>query len=151
ESATENGGRKAGEIADDAAAQREHEIRTLDARGNQRLAHALELRKALRTLARRHRHRGSGDARRRERGLRDSEMVAHDGLVSHDCDLRPGPQRRDFLAEQRQQAAADVDVVAALAERDVDDDRVAATQGRRHGSWSPSAGGDALAAPTRLA
>ena len=66
-------------------------------------------------------------------------MVAHDGFVGDDRDLRPGPQRRDLLAQQSQQAAANENVVAALAERDVDDDRIAGTQRRRHGSWPPSA------------
>src|SRR6476659_120126 len=139
ESATENGGREPGEIADDAAAQRQHEIRTLDACSNQPFAHALEHWNAFRALARRHGHGGGSDARRRKGCLRRSQMVAHDGFVGDDRNLRPGPQRRDLLAQQSQQAAADVNVVAALAERDVDDDRVAGTQGRRHGSWPPSA------------
>src|SRR4029078_12354715 len=92
-------------------------------------------------------------ARRRKGGFRGSEMVAHDGFVGDDRNLRPGPQRRDLLAQQSQQAAADVNVVAALAERGVDDDRIGGTQGRRHGSWPPSAraSGNAQAAPIRPA
>ena len=45
---------KAGEIADDAAAERDHEIAALDARGDDRLAHVLERGVALRAFARRH-------------------------------------------------------------------------------------------------
>src|SRR5262249_26208673 len=61
ETAAHNRGGKAGEIADDAAAERHHDIGTLDACGNQRFADALEHREALRSLARWHRHRRAAD------------------------------------------------------------------------------------------
>ena len=60
------------------------------------------------------------------------EMMARDRLVGDDRDLGAGPQRRDARAERGEQAAADHDVVAARAERDVDDDRIAGSQRRGH-------------------
>ena len=50
EAAAHHGGGEAGKIADDAAAERDHEIAPLDARGDQRLANLLEHRKALGAL-----------------------------------------------------------------------------------------------------
>src|SRR5262249_60029720 len=69
EAAADNRGGKASEIADDAAAERYHDVGALDARGNQRFADSLEHREALRTLARWHRHRRGADASGGKRGL----------------------------------------------------------------------------------
>ena len=68
ETAAHHGGRKAGQIPDHAAAQRDHEVAALDARRDQGLADVLEDRKALGALARRHGHDRGGDAAQRQRG-----------------------------------------------------------------------------------
>ena len=76
-------------------------------------------------------------ATRLDGGDRGIEMQRGDVLVADDRQLRARAQLRDPLAERRELAAADHDVVAALAERDVDDDRIARSQRRGHDAVSP--------------
>src|SRR5262249_18292934 len=78
ETTADNRGGKAGEIADDAAAERYHDISALDARGNQRFADSLEHREAFRSLARWHRHRRGVDASGAKCSLRRGKMVRRD-------------------------------------------------------------------------
>ncbi len=117
--------RKSGEVADHPAAERHHQVGALDARGDEGLAHPLQDGEALRALARRHGHHGGADPGLRQRRLCSGEMVVRDGLVADDGDLGARSQRRDPLAERSEDTAADHDVVAALAERDIDQDRIA--------------------------
>ena len=79
------------------------------------------------------------DAGRIERGLRRLEPVLRHRAVRHDGGARAGTKRGDARAERGDQAAADDDVIGALAERDIDDGRIGA-QRRRHHDAAPSAG-----------
>src|SRR5262249_1159138 len=145
ETTADNRGGKAGEIADDTAAERHHHIGALDARGNQRFADSLEHRETFRSLARWHRHRRGADAGGTKCSLRRGKMVPCDRFVGDDRGLGAAPQRSNFFAQQGQLTTPDDDVVAALAERDIDDGRIADTQRRSHGRRSPSAGGTDIA------
>ena len=124
EAAARHRGRKAGEIADHAAAERDDEIAALDPRGDQRLADGLEPAKALRPFALRNRDRRGANPLRGKRGLGGGEMVPGDGRVGDDRGLGARAQRRDLPAERGDQAAADHDLVAAVAERNADGDRI---------------------------
>src|SRR6266487_3315236 len=61
-----------------------------------------------------------------------------------------GERSYDIVIGRGQLTAPDDDVVAALAERDVDDDRIAGAQRRSHDRRSPSAGGPGIAQATRI-
>ena len=111
---------KAGEIADHAAAQRDHQIIALDARRDQRVADLFEGGVVFRSLARRHDDVRTRDLRRLERGLGVSEMMIGNRLVSDDGGLGVRPQRFETRAKRSEQPAADDDVIAARAKRDVD-------------------------------
>ena len=76
---------------------------------------------------------GDADAGAGERGFRRREMMARHRLVGDDRDLAARPEPGDPLAERREQAAADRDVIGAVAERDIDGDRIAGAQAAR--SW----------------
>ena len=60
-------------------------------------------------------------------------MMLGDVLVGDDRDLAPGRSAAIRSPSVGEQAAADHDVVGALAERDVDRDRIAGAQRRGHG------------------
>ena len=122
ETAARHGGGEAREIADHAAAQRDDEVATLDAGGDQRLADGLEPAEALRALAFRDRDGRGGDPAAGKRGFGGGEMVPRDGRIGHDRSLGAGPQRSDLPAERSDQAAADHDLVAAVAKRNADGD-----------------------------
>ena len=81
------------------------------------------------------------------RGARRGQMIACHGLVADDRDFRARPQRRNALPERGQYPAADHDLVAALAERHIDDDRIAGSQRHGHGARSPDAASAALSRP----
>src|SRR6185437_11885162 len=130
---------KAGEIADNAAAEGHGEIAAFDAGGDDLLAHALERRHLLRALARRDEDARGADAGLTERRLRRSEMMRGDVLVADDDRARTGAQLPDRGAERREHAAADDDVVGALAERDRHGDRLARLERRGHDAFSSSA------------
>ncbi len=150
ETTADNRGGEAGKIADHAATERHHDIGAFDARGNQRFAHSLEHREALRSLARRHRHRRGTDAGGSERGLGRGEVVTRDRFVGDDRGLGARPQRGNFLAQRGQLTAPDNDLVAALAEHHIDDGWMAGAQRRSHGRRSPSDGCPAPAQATRI-
>ena len=117
---------ESGEIADDAAAERDDEIAALDARGDDGLADLFEDRKAFRPLAGR-----DDDAVALHAGLFKGRLggrqnVARDVLVGDDESLGAGPQRGDARAKRSNNAAPDHDVVAARAELDFNDRGIAA-------------------------
>ena len=126
ESAPHRGRREAGEIADDAAAERDHEIAALDARGDDRLADLFEHAKALRAFADRNDHAARRHAGSGKRGFGGIEVMTRDILVGDDGGLGARPQRFDARAERGDQPAPDDDVVAAGAERDLDGRRIGA-------------------------
>ncbi len=115
--------REAGKIADDAAAERDHEIAALDARRDDRLADLLEGGVVLRALALRHHDARGFDGRRRQRRLHRGEMMLRHRLVGDDGGARAGAQHLDGFAELGDQPAADDDLVGARAERDRHHDR----------------------------
>jgi hypothetical protein len=100
ETAPHEGSGKTGEIADDPAAERHHDIGALDARGNERFANPLEHGEALRALARRHRHRACANPGSGKGGLRRGEVVACDDFVADDRRLGPRAQCSDFFAQR---------------------------------------------------
>ena len=59
-----------------------------------------------------------------------------DILVGDDRGPRARPQRRHARSELREHIAADHDVIGAIAERDIDDDRIVRAQRRGHGVFS---------------
>ena len=141
ETAAHHGGGEAREIADDAAAERDDEIATLDAGGDQCLADRLEHREALRAFARRHHDGRRLQSRALERGERRREVQLRHRLVADDGCLGARPQRGDPSAERCDEAATDDDLVAARVERDVDHDRITGAQGCGHDARSPPADG----------
>src|SRR5688572_22535937 len=74
-------------------------------------------------------------------------MMVRNVLVGDDGNPGAGAQLRDALAERGKLAAADDDVIAAIAERNVNDDWIAASQRRGHDTVSP--GVDASGAAPR--
>ena len=100
DAAAQDRGSKAGEVADHAAAERNHEIVALDLGCDQSLAHLFEDGIALGALA-----FLDDDVRRRNSGLRQRgfglcEPMACDGAVGHDGGARSRPQRSHSLAER---------------------------------------------------
>ena len=105
--------REAGEIADDAAAERHDEIAALQPCREDRVANRLEHRIGFRCLAGLHRDRRMADLCRVEARAQGVEVMAGDIVVGDD---RAGRSRRDpgdRVAGPRQQSGADQDVVAA--------------------------------------
>ena len=134
--------RKAGEIADDAAAERDHQIAALDARRDDRLADFFKRGVVLRTLAGRYLQRRTFNAGRLERALDGIEMSLCYRLVGkNEC---PGgrPQRLDARPQRFNRAASDRNVVCARAQRDRHDGFLRGFGGRfqrGHGFFSNSA------------
>ena len=120
-----------GKIADDAAAERDHKIAALDARRDDRFTDLLEHAKALRAFASRNGDVARGHAGSCKRGFGGGEVVTGDILVGDDGGFGTRAQRRDARTERRDQPAPDDDVVAAVAERDLDGCRIVAKR-RRH-------------------
>ncbi len=126
EAAPHHGRGESGEIADDAAAERDDKIAALDARGDDGLANLFEDRKAFRAFAGR-----DDDAIALHAGLFKGRFggrqdVARDVLVGDDEGLGAGPQRGDACAKRSDDPAPDHDVVAARAKLDFNDRRIAA-------------------------
>ena len=124
DAAAQDRGRKAGEIADHAAAERDDEIVALDLRGDQGLADLFEAGIGLGDLAFLDHDARGRNAGRSERRFGRLEPVFCDGAIGDDRRTHAGPQARDLFAERGQHAAADDDVIGAIAERDVDVDRI---------------------------
>ena len=86
----------------------------------------------LRAFAGRHRdvrHADAGGFQRLSARRQDAQRHI---LVGDDRGPRARPQSRHARAELREHAAADDDVIGAVAERDVDHDRIVGTQRRGH-------------------
>ena len=123
---------EAGKIADDATAERNHQIAALHPRRDDRLADLLEHSIAFRGLAGRHdgavhRHAGSG-----QRRLGARQHVARHVVVGDNENLGARPQRRDPRAKSGNNAAFDDDLVAARTEQNLDNSGSAAND-CRHG------------------
>ncbi len=111
---------EAGEIADHAAAERDHHVAALEAGIENAVDHILQCLETLRRLARR-----DGDLGRLDAGflqaLRDGrQMVAGDVFVGDDRRAGSRQHRGDMTSGLGEKAGSDQDVVGAVAERDVD-------------------------------
>ncbi len=134
---------EAGEIADDAAAQRHDRRRALDAQRQDVLAQPREMREVLGRLARRQDHRLMRNVRARKARGEAREMQLRHMFVGDDDRAPLTDHRRDQRARLVEEPTADDDVVAAPVERDGD-------TLRRHGTVSfPVARCAASAAMTR--
>ena len=140
---------KAGEIADHAAAERDDQIVALDPGRDQRLADLFEAGIGLRPLAFRDDDARGRDAGRGQRRFGRSSQCLRHGAVGDDRGAHAGPQRGDARAERGQHAAADDDVIGAVAERDIDrDDRRNVSAARSWLTLIPSVVGWAAGAAT---
>src|SRR5271169_4053836 len=109
-----------------------------------RLAHGLERCVAFRALALRHDDSRAFEPGGFQRGFGGAKMAPGDGRVGDDRTFGARAERRDALAQAREQPAADDDVVAARAERDLDHGRLspfALAQRRGHGLLSAISSG----------
>ncbi len=131
--AAQDRGREAREVADHAAAERDHQIVAFDLGGDQRLADLFETGIGLRALAFLDNDARAGDPGLRQRGLGLLKPVFCHVAVGDDGGPRAGPQRGDAPAQRPQHVAADDDVIGAIAERDIDGDRIGMFQRRGHG------------------
>ena len=146
DAAAQDGRGKAREIADHAAAERDHQIVALDLCGYQRLGDLLEAGIALRALAFPDDDPRGGDAGGCERALGFVQPVFCDGTVGDDGRARAGTQAGDASAQRLQHVAADDDVIGPVAERDVDGNRIGMFQWCGHGvALIPSVGWSAAA------
>ncbi len=92
-------------------------------------------------LARGQHNRMLADALLREAGAQRGKVMTRDGLVGDDYRLTAPHQRQDFGAGAGDQAGADQDVVAAIAEFDAQLFDFSGFRGfRRHGPVSAPAG-----------
>ncbi len=128
-----NRGGKSGEIADDAAAERNHEIAAFDARRDHVLADPLEHRIAFRPFPGRNDHATGLDASLRKRRLCRGKMQLGDDIVGHDRDPRTRAQRGNTSAQAGQKFASDGNVIVAPRQRHFNHDRSTRTQ--RHGHY----------------
>ena len=118
DAAPDDAGREAGEIADDAAAERQDDVAAVDLRVEQEVRELIEMRKILGRLAGIEDDRPVRDiAAIQGRGER-AQMAVGDVAVGDDDRLRPRQQRPDQIAGACNQAAADDDVIGAFAELD---------------------------------
>ena len=145
DAAAQDRSRKAGEIADHATAECHHQVVALDLRRYQGFADLFEAGIGFRAFALVNNDSRGGDAGLRQRGLGLLEPIPGDIAVGDDGGARAGPQLSDTGAQRWQHIAADDDVVGAVAERDIDRDRVGMFQRRGH-RVTPSAPGVACAA-----
>ncbi len=116
--AAEDRCRESREIADHPAAQGDDAVAPFDAGSQQFVADIGKLREGLGSLARRHDDRMRSDARGGQRVLQGSQVGLRDVAVGDDGGHRPPQQGADDAAGTGQQAFADDDVVAAVAECD---------------------------------
>ena len=111
------GRRESGEIADHAAAERDHQVVALNARGDDGLAHGFKGRIVFRTFAGRDKEMRRDDAGGGKNVLDRGEMMLPHRLVGQDHGLGIRPQRLDARAERSDHAAPDDDVIGALSQR----------------------------------
>ena len=117
--APHDAGGEAGQIADDAAAERDHHVAAFEPRRQHPVDHVLQRRKALGLFAGRQHDRGHADTGVLQAFGEPRQMPGRHVLVGHDRGARAGQALGDRRAGLSQQPGADKDVVAALAERDL--------------------------------
>ena len=105
------------QVADHPAAQRDDMVAAFDAESEQEVAHRLQLRPALRGLARRKYQCLAGDPCRVERSL-DGSKMRRDVGIAHDRNAAALRQRRNQRARFAEQSGADMDRIAAGAQFD---------------------------------
>ena len=113
-------GDESGEIADDAAAQRQHDIAPFDLGGERLITHPAEGREGFRGLARLDDDAGGTNPAFLEALLQRREIVARDIGVGDNGASGAGGDPGDMTPGQFEQAGADDNVVGALAEGDAD-------------------------------
>src|SRR5215472_4107711 len=107
-----------GEVADNAAAERDEHRAALDADRENVLGEPAEMVEVLGLLARRHEHRVMRDPGRGEAVAQRREVMAGDDLVRYDDGLTAPQQRQYFAAGALDEPRADEDVIGALPELD---------------------------------
>ena len=132
DAAAQDRGGKARKVADHAAAERDHEVVALDFCGDQFLGDVFEAFIAFRDLALVDDDPRRGDAGVEQRRFGPAQPMRRNVFVGDDGDPRTRPQRGDAAAQRGQHAAADDDVIGALAECDVDHDGIGVFQRRGH-------------------
>jgi hypothetical protein len=132
DAAAQDRGREPGEIADHAAAERDHQIVAFDLGRDQRFADLFEAGIGFRTFTFLDNDARGGDAGLRQRRLGFFQPVLCDVAVGDDGGARAGPQGGDTGAQRWQHIAADHDVIGTLAERDIHRDRIGMFQGGGH-------------------
>ncbi len=123
-SAPKDRGRETHQIADHAAAERDHHIASFDPVFQQPFHHAGQVRPAFGALARRQHQRLAGDARRRERVAKRRQVQARDIFVGDDGQTRADQQRRDLGPRASDQTRADAHLVGTRAQRHMNGNRV---------------------------
>ncbi len=118
--ASHAGSRKAGKVADYAAAQRHHEVVAFDTCGDDSLAHLLKDRVALGRLTRRYHDVSRGNSGGAEGSLYGLQVMGRHRRIGNDCAFRSRPQRLKAAAQRRDEIASDHDVIGAFAECDRD-------------------------------
>jgi hypothetical protein len=113
-------GGKAGEIADDAAAERHDRVVALDAGGEHAVADADQVFEALRLLAGRQHERDGLDALRLQRGHEIVEIEGGDMRVCDDGDLAALEAAGDLAAGGGDEAGANQDIIGTVAQIDPD-------------------------------
>src|SRR5690606_18919792 len=106
------------EIADDAAAERDHVVAALDPFTDQPFGEPREAVPAFRAFACGEHEGGKGDAFSAERHAEAREIGFCDICIGDDHRARPLEKRRDVAADAGQEAVADEDRVAAGAKVD---------------------------------
>ena len=118
--APHDAGGEAGKIAYDAAAQRDHDIATLEARGDNRFDHFAEIDVALGLLASRQNHRSRFDAACLQAAHEAIEMGCGNVGVGHHRGTNARQAGSDLCAGALNQARSDEDVVGAVSKADFD-------------------------------
>ena len=118
--ASQRGCAEAGQIANDPAAERDHDVASFDARRDQRVGDAREFGIGLRRLAGRADDRCRGEPGFGEACLHPAEIERRDMSVGDDRTFGPGRDACDFQPSLVDHAAADDNRVGARAERHLD-------------------------------
>jgi len=130
-------GREAGEVADDAAAERDDRRRPVDPELEQPRQHVVQRVPALVRLAVGDEHDVRRDARALEARAERRQVMRGDRRVGDDHGARG--DRRHELAHAGERAAADADRIGALAKRDPELPHRASSAARRAGGSNPRA------------
>ncbi|QTK81333.1 Hypothetical protein AT6N2_L0403 [Agrobacterium tumefaciens] len=136
DAAAHNACRKTSEIADHAAAQRDHRIVALHACSENCIADRHEMLEALGLFTCRQGQRDGLDAIRLQSVHETFEIKRRDMLVRDDRRAFTLKPCRDFTACPADQSRPDQNVIRALAKRHVDETFIGMDFGRRHGGQS---------------